>query len=124
MHWLSIVATIFIVVSIPTYYILKHKRSQNFKVILRIHVFGNLAAFLLISIHFAQNVGRLSEALQRLGYGFVLYLLLSLIMATGILERYQTAGKLPRYIKIIHKHTVIVLCLIILIHVLEGLNIL
>jgi hypothetical protein len=122
-HWLSLIATIFIVVSIPIYYILKRVKPQN-KIILRIHVFGNLFAFLLISIHFAQNVGRLAGALQRLGYGFALYLLLSLIVATGILERYQTNGKLLRYTKVIHKYTVIILYLIILIHVLEGFNIL
>jgi hypothetical protein len=123
-HWLGLIATIFIVVSIPIHYILKRKRPQNFKIILKIHVFGNLFAFLLISLHFAQNVGRLAGSFQRLGYGFALYLFLSLIVATGILERYQTNGKLPRYTKVIHKYTVIVLYLMILIHLLEGFNIL
>jgi hypothetical protein len=51
-------------------------------------------------------------------------LLLSLIVATGILARYQTTGKLPRYNRVIHKYTVILLYLIILIHVLQGFNIL
>ena len=123
-HWLGIAATIFIVVSIPIHSILKRKRPQNSKILLKIHVFGNLFAFLLISLHFAQNVGRLAGALQRLGVGFALYLFLSLIVATGILERYQTTGKLPRYTRVIHKYAVILLYLIILIHVLQGFNIL
>ena len=123
-HWLSLVATIFIAVAIPLNYVLKRSRPQNSKTILKIHVLGNLIAFLLISIHFAQNLGRLSGALQRLGTGFALYLLLSLIVATGILERYKTSGKLPRYAKAIHKYTTVMLYLVMLIHVLEGFNIL
>ena len=121
-HWLGIIATAFIAVSIPIQYILKRKRPRNFKKILKVHTLGNLVAFLLISIHFAQNVGRLAGAPQRLGVGFALYLVLSLIVATGIVERYQT--KLRRYIKGIHKYTVPILYLVILIHFLEGFNIL
>lgn len=123
-HWIGLIATAFIAISIPIHYILKRKRPQNSKKILKLHTFGNLLAFLLISLHFAQNVGRLSMAVQRLGLGFALYLLLSLIVATGILERYQTSGKLPRYTKVIHKYSVIFLYLVILVHVLEGFNIL
>ena len=122
-HWLGLIATTFVVVSIPIHYVLKRKRPKNAKLILKIHVFGNLVAFLIISIHFAQNVGRLSMSLHRLGDGFVLYLFLFLIVATGVLERYQTSGKLPRYAKVIHKYTVIILYLIILFHLLEGFNI-
>jgi hypothetical protein len=123
-HWLGLVATIFIAVATPLHYILKRRRPQNSKTILKIHVFGNLFAFLLISLHFSQNLGRLSGALQRLGTGFVLYLLLSFIVATGILERYKTSGKLMRYVKIIHKYAVVMLYLVITLHVLEGFNIL
>ena len=123
-HWLGLVATMFIAISIPIYYVLKLKRPQNSKIILKIHVTGNLIAYLLISLHFAQNLGRLAGALQRLGTGFALYLLLSLIVATGILEKYKINGKLPRYSRVIHKYTVIILYLVILIHLLEGFNIL
>jgi hypothetical protein len=123
-HWLGLTATIFIIVSIPIHYILKRKKPQTLKTILRIHVFGNLFAFLLISLHFAQNVGRLAGSIQRLGEGFASYLILALIVATGILDRYQTNRKSSRYAKFIHKYTVIVLYLIALIHLLEGFNIL
>ncbi len=123
-HWLGLIATAFVVVSIPIHYILKRKRPQSFKKILKIHTIGTLFAFLLISIHFSQNVGRLAGAFQRLGVGFALYLVISLIVATGIVRRYQRNGKLSRYIKYIHKYTVIILYLVILIHLLKGFNIL
>ncbi|MHA2323762.1 MAG: hypothetical protein ACXACB_00045 [Promethearchaeota archaeon] len=123
-HWLGLIATIFIVVSVPIYYILKRVKPQNLKILLKIHVLGNLFAFLVISIHFGQNFGRLAGYLQRLDEGFVLYLFLILMVTTGILERYQISGKLLRYIKVVHKYSVVVLFLIIFIHVLEGFNIL
>ena len=123
-HWLGIIATAFIAVTIPIYYIIKRKRPQNYKKIFKAHTLGNIVAFLLISIHFTQNVARLAGAPQRLGIGFALYLVLSLIVATGIVERYQTNGRLLRYIKAIHKYTVPILYLVILIHLLEGFNIL
>jgi cytochrome b561 len=123
-HWLSMVATAFVAVSIPIQYFLKRKRPQNFKKILQIHTFGNVIAFWLISIHFAQNVGRLAGAIQRLGLGFAMYPVLSLIVATGILERYQSNEKLSKYIKIIHKYVVIIMYVLILLHILEALNIL
>ena len=123
-HWLGLTATAFVAVSIPIHYVLKRKKPQTFKKLLRIHVFGNLVAFLLISIHFAQNFGRLAGAFQRLGTGFALYMLLSLIVATGIVEKYQSNDKVPRYIKAIHKYAVVIFYLLILVHLLEGFNIL
>ena len=122
-HWLSIVATAFIAVSAPIHYILKRKRPQNSKVLLKIHTFGNLLAFWLISIHFAQNVGRLAGALQRLGIGFALYPVLVVTVATGIVDRYQAHGKFSKYIKLIHKYVVILVYLLIVLHVLEGFNV-
>ena len=123
-HWLGIIATIFIAVFFPIYYILKQTRPKYTKILLRLHIFGNLLAFLVVSIHFAQNLARLAGFLQRLGDGLALYLVLLLIVATGILERYKTSSKLHRYTKFIHKYTVIILYLLILIHMLDGFNIL
>jgi len=123
-HWLSLIGTAFIAVATPIHYILKRKRPQNFKKMLKIHTVGNLSAFLLISIHFAQNAGRLAVALQRLEIGLTLYVVLLLIVATGIVERYRTNVKPLSYIKGIHKYTVIILSLVILIHLLEGFNLL
>ena len=82
-HWLGIIATIFIAVFIPIYCALKRTRPQSIRILLKLHVFGNLFAFLLVSIHFAQNLARLAGFLQRLGDGLTLYLVLLIIVAVS-----------------------------------------
>ena len=122
-HWLGLVATVFIAALVPIYYVLKRKRPQNIKMLLKLHVFGNLFSFLLISIHFAQNTGRLAAFYPRLGDGFVLFLVLSVIVATGMLERFGARLKLVRYIKFVHRYAVAFFYLVMVIHVLQALNI-
>ena len=122
-HWLSLAANVFIAALVPIYYVLKRKRPQNIKTLLKLHVFGNLFSFLLISIHFAQNTGRLAAFYPKLGDGFVLFLVLSVIMATGMLESFGARLKLVRYTKYVHRYTVVIFYLVMVIHVLQALNI-
>ena len=56
-HWLGLAGTAFIAVLVPVYSVLKRLKPQKIKTLLRLHVFGNLFSFLLVSIHFAQNTG-------------------------------------------------------------------
>jgi hypothetical protein len=120
-HWLSIVATIFIAILVPVYYVLKRKSPKHVKTMLRLHVFGNLLAFLLISVHFAQNTGRLVGFVSRLEDGFVLFLVLSIIVATGMIERYGAKLKFVQYIKFVHSYAVVVFYLVVVYHVLQSL---
>jgi len=96
-HWFAVVATTFIAVLVPIYYVLKRKRPQNIKALLRLHVFGYLFSFLLVSIHFAQNIARLAALYPRIGNRFVLFLVLSVIVATGMQDRFGPRRKLVRY---------------------------
>ena len=120
-HWVSIVATTFIAVMVPVYYILKRKSPRHIKMLLRIHVFGNLLAFLLISIHFAQNTGRLVGFISRLGDGLALFLVLSIIVSTGLIEKFGAKLKLIRYIKFVHSYSVMIFYMVMVFHVLQSL---
>jgi hypothetical protein len=122
-HWLGLGSTVFIAVFIPFYYILKRKRPQNRKILLRIHVFGNLFSFFLISIHFAQNIGRLANYYPKIEDGIVLFLVLTIIVVTGFLERFQPAKKWVKYTKFVHRYIIVIFYVIIFIHTLQGLNI-
>ena len=122
-HWLCLAATVFIAVLVPVYYVLKRRRPQKLKTLLRLHVFGNLFSFLLVSIHFAQNTGRLSGFIPRLEDGFVLFLVLSIIVATGMLERFGARYNIVKYTKPVHSYAVVVFYLVMTVHVLQSLSI-
>ncbi|MEJ2272040.1 MAG: hypothetical protein P8X91_06100 [Candidatus Bathyarchaeota archaeon] len=118
-HWLGIIAAFFIAILIPFYYVLKRKRPQNRKILLKIHVFGNLIAFLLISIHFSQNFGRLVNFLK-IGDGVTLFLILVILLATGFLEKFRILKKWSRYIKFVHRYTVVIFYPVVIFHMLQG----
>jgi hypothetical protein len=120
-HWLGIGATLFIAVMIPVYYVLKRKRPRTLKTMLKVHVFGNLVSFMLVAVHFAQNTGRLSGEYTRLNFGFVLFLVLAAIVATGMLERF--GHKLARHTRPIHRYAVVLFYIVVVIHALQGFSI-
>ena len=122
-HWLGLGATIFIAVFVPIYYILKRNKPRKIKTLLRIHVFGNLLGFLLVSIHFSQNIGRLAGFYPRLSDGFVLFLVMVVIVVTGVIERFAGKPKLTRYTKPVHRYAVAVFYLVVIVHALQGFNI-
>ncbi|MEJ2271189.1 MAG: hypothetical protein P8X91_01605 [Candidatus Bathyarchaeota archaeon] len=122
-HWLGIIAAVFVALLIPIYYGLKRKRSQNRKILLRIHVFGNLVAFLLISIHFAQNLGRLINYFPKIEDGIALYLVLAILVVTGFLEKFRIGKKVLKYTKFVHRYIIVVFYAVVTIHMLQGFNI-
>jgi hypothetical protein len=122
-HWLGLAAAVFIAALVPIYYVLKRKRPQNIKTLLKLHIFGNLFSFLLISIHFAQNTGRLSGFIPRLEDGLVLFLVLSIIVATGMIERFGARPQLVKYTKPVHRYAVAIFYLVLVIHAMQGFNI-
>jgi hypothetical protein len=119
-HWLGLIGSIFVGSFIPIYYVLKRKRLQNRKNLLRIHVFGNLLAFLLISIHFAQNIGRLANFYPKMGDGIVLFLVLATFVITGFTERFQLIKKWAKYNRFVHRYSVVIFYLIVILHTLQG----
>jgi hypothetical protein len=78
---------------------------------------------MLVSIHFAQNTGRLSGFILRLGDGFVLFLVLGVIVATGMIERFGARLKLVKYTRFVHRYSVAVFYLVMAFHVLQAQNI-
>jgi hypothetical protein len=122
-HWLGLISTIFIALLVPIYYVLKRKKPPRIKSLLRIHVFGNLLAYMLVSIHFSQNTGRLIANFLKLEDGFVLFLVLSIIIATGMFERFSSRKNFMKYIKPIHRYTVIFFYFFMLVHTLQGFNV-
>lgn len=122
-HWIGIIGTGFITVFTPIYYALNRKRPKSRKILLKLHVYGNLVSYLLVSVHFAQHLGRLSSFLSNLGEGTVLFFVLTTITATGIMERFQIAKSKQRIVRLVHHYAVIVFYALVLLHALQGFNI-
>jgi hypothetical protein len=122
-HWLGIIAAIFVAIFIPIYYFLKRRTPKSRKIILKIHVFGNLFAFFLISIHFAQNFGRLVNYYPKIGDGIALFVVLAILVATGFLEKFRIGKNWLRYTKFIHRYSIVIFYFVTMIHMLQGFDI-
>ena len=124
-HWLSWFGTLFIALFTPAYYVLKRKYPEKLSALLKIHIFGNLISFLLISIHFAQQVGRPPRFFPDLGTGLVLYVVMPFLVASGFLHRFQILKTIkPHLNRFFHVAITLTFYMVILVHILQGLNIL
>jgi len=124
-HWLVWIGTLYIAFVVPTYYILKRHYQKRLKALVKIHVFGNLFAFMLISVHFAQQIGRPPQFFPDLGTGLALYIVMLLLTATGFFHRFKIIRRLrPHLNRFVHISITLSYYTIIGIHILQGLNIL
>lgn len=122
-HWLSAIGTTYIAVVTPIYYLVKRRYSNHYKTLVNIHMVGNLLAVLLISIHFALEIGRPLDEFPRLGTGVVLYAAVIALVGTGFLLRFREAKKSGRKsIRFVHTAVTLTFYFIIFVHILHGLN--
>ena len=123
-HWLSWIGVIFIASFSPIYYVLKRRRPQLLKNLIIIHTYGNLLSFLLISTHFASQMGRPAEFYPDLGTGVALYIIMLILVLTGFLHRFQILGVLiPHQNRFLHISVTTAFYIVIIVHILEGLRI-
>jgi hypothetical protein len=94
------------------------------KALLRIHVYGNLLAFLLISIHFASQIARPAEFFPDLGTGLALYVVMLLLTTTGFLQRFRIMPGLKlQSNRFFHVSVAVSFYILIGIHILHGVGI-
>jgi hypothetical protein len=129
-HWLGWIGTLFIALYTPIYYILKRRKPRLVKKLIKIHVFGNLTAVMLISIHYAQQMGRPAEFFPELGTGLVLYIVMFILVATGFLHRFGIVNRLGRFQlllphqnRFIHIAITLTFYLVIIVHALQNMDI-
>jgi len=122
-HWLSFIGAGYIAIFTPIYVILKRRSPKRFGTLLNVHVFGNLVAFLLISIHFTQQMGRPAEFAPTLGTGIALYIIVAIMVVTGLMQRYRLASRFITSWRFIHVGLSLSFYIVIVIHVLHNLGI-
>jgi hypothetical protein len=126
-HWFAIAGVLFIVIYTPVFYVLKRRYPENEKILLGIHVFGSLFSFLLVSIHFAQLVSPPALIFSEGRTGAALYLVLVIIVVTGVIHRFgllKSLGKygVPHRNRFVHIALTLAFYLVLVFHVLRGLG--
>ena len=122
-HWFVWIGTLYIASVVPIIAILKKHLPNKFKTLFRVHVFGNLLAFLLVSLHFAGQISRPATNYPELGTGLALYIIMVLLVGTGFTHRFQLVPQIKSQTrKFVHIGLTFSFYLIIGIHILHGLN--
>lgn len=123
MHWFVWIGTLYIAFVVPVIAIFKKRLPNKYITLFRIHVFGNLLAFVLVSLHFASQISRAPTAYPQLGTGLALYIIMILLVATGFAHRFQLLPQIKSQTrKFIHVGLSFSFYIIIGIHILHGLN--
>ena len=122
-HWLSFIGAGYIAVFTPIYTVMKRRSPQRFGTLLKIHVFGNLVAFLFISMHLTQHMGRPPQFAPTLGTGITLYIIVALMVITGYMQRFQLARIFLKTWRFIHVSLSVSFYIVIIIHVLHNLGV-
>ena len=122
-HWFSWIGFGFILIHVPLFITFKRKYVNKIRWFFGIHVVGNLLAFLLISIHFASQISRPSQFYPDLGTGLTLYFFILVLVTTGFLQRFNLISSWRKIWRYLHTSSVFSLFVIIIIHILHGINI-
>jgi hypothetical protein len=123
-HYLAFAGTLYIAFGVILFAVLKRRYPNKYKVLLRTHTLGNLLAFLLISLHFAGQLGRPADFYPILGTGIALYIAMASQVLTGLTFRFRLFRRLtPATNRFVHTGLVFTFYIIIFIHILHGLNI-
>ncbi|MCW3997941.1 MAG: hypothetical protein NWF10_05155 [Candidatus Bathyarchaeota archaeon] len=123
-HWFSWIGTFFIAIYSPIYFTLKRKYPGRIRSLLRIHIYGNLISFMLITIHFTQQISRPEAFFPDLSTGLALYIVMPILVLSGYLHRFRIIKSLnPHTNRYLHVSLTLTFYIIILVHVLQGLNI-
>jgi hypothetical protein len=128
-HWVGIVGTVGIAVATPLFTLLKHSTPVNYKRLIRLHIFGNLIFFALITFHFFTQIARPLSNFPELGSGLAMYLAMSSQILLGFTQRFRSQRTMynklinPATNKFLHAALIMVFYLVILFHVLHGLRI-
>jgi len=123
-HWVGWFGIIFIATYVPLFVFFKQKYIRRIRLLLGVHVLGNLTAYLFITIHFASQISRPAAFYPTLGTGVVQYIFLIILVTTGILQRFNLLSNYRKKWLFLHRSSVLALFMIVIFHILHGLGLL
>ena len=123
-HYFAFGGTLYIAFGVILFSIFKRRNPKKYKTLLRLHTLGNLVAFLLVSLHFAGQLGRPADFYPQLGTGLALYIGMLSLVGTGLILRlhifHSFSAQTNRFV---HTGLAFAFYIIIIVHILHGLNI-
>ena len=123
-HWFVLIGATYIASVVQIIAFLKKRFPKRYTTLYRIHVFGNLSAFMLISLHFASQISRPANSYPELGTGIVLYTAMILLVSTGFMQRFQLVARIKlQSWRFVHMGVAVAFYLTIIVHILRGLSI-
>ena len=123
-HYIAFAGTLYIAFGVILFAYLKRRKPKKYELLLRLHSLGNLFAFLLISLHFAGQLGRPANFYPTIGTGLALYITMVTLVSTGMLLRFRFSHFFnPATNRFIHSGLALAFYIVILVHILHGLNI-
>jgi hypothetical protein len=122
-HWLGWIGFLFIALHVPIFVTLKRRYVGKIRLLLAIHVIGNLSSYLLITIHFASQISRPFEFYPDLGTGLAQYIFLITLVTTGFLQRFSILSKYRSSWRYLHRSSVLAVLVLLVFHILHGLGI-
>lgn len=122
-HWLSLIGAGYIAIFTPIYSIMKRRSPKRFRTLLNIHAFGNLVAFLFISIHFTQHIGVPAQFAPTLRTGLTLYIIVIIMVITGFVQRFQLVRRFLKSWRFIHVSLSLSFYIVVIIHILHNVGV-
>ncbi len=119
-HWLSIIGGTYLLIFIVIFAYMKRYAAVNRDTLLKVHMFGNLLAFMFVSVHFAEQMAHAHD----LGTGLATYLLLVVYVASGFMMRFGLLTQQRESWHIFHVGLSLSLFIVVVIHALENFGIL
>lgn len=121
-HYLAFIGTFYIAFGVILFSVFKRRNPQKYKALIRFHVIGNLVAFLLVSLHFAGQLGR--PVFPDLGTGLTLYIGMILLVGSGVSLRFGIFRSRDNHTnRFVHTGAAVAFYTIIVVHILHGLNV-
>jgi len=123
-HYVAFAGTLYIAFGVILFVFFKRHSPAKYRALLRVHALGNLLAFLLVSLHFAGQVGRPADFYPQFGTGLALYIGMVSSTATGLALRFHLFRRFnPATNRFVHAAMVFPFYMIIVVHILHGLEI-
>lgn len=122
-HVMGIGGAALVATVVPVYSILKRRRPEAIRALLKMHMYGNLFAFQLITIHFGYRSSEMGTEVNDTGTGLLLYIVALLLVTTGILRRFRIAATQIKVWSFLHVSFMVSFYLIVIRYALRALKI-